>query len=342
MKKTIITSLIILSLFRVSLEPLGKYFINKSLRESFDSLEGQISDFNISLISGSYKIDNLIIDKINSNDRLPFLNIEKFSFNVSWQALLEGKLSLDALIENAKITIVKSKDKSQEQIPGEEKKENWIKALKSVIPLKVQSIAIVDITLSYQDNSITGLEKTNLFISKGEITNLLTPKLGESKLSSLLVEGKLNNQASLYLRGGVDLSRKENYFDLDLKLEKFDLNSLNKLMLSYIPLDITKGELSIISEFKGDSKDAKGYAKIFLEDLDVVESDQRFKGTPHFFIEYLGGFTGWILSVISDSTIATELPFSIDKGEFKIDGSEAFWGSLENSIDKLEKNFKNL
>ncbi len=342
MKKSLMMTLVVLILIRISLEPIGKHFINKSLGDSFDSLSGHIDDLDISLITGSYSIDKLVIDKVSSQDKLPFLNIHNLGLNVSWTALLEGKISLDVLISKASVTIVKSKDKSQEQIPGKEKKENWIKALKAVIPLDIQSINIKDLTFSYQDTSIVGFENTNVFISQGVVNNLLTPNLSKSNLSNITIEGVLNNQAPIHVDGGIDLSRDDNYFDINVKIDKFKINTLNKLLLSYVPLDITSGELTILSEFKGDANNAKAYARVFLDDLDVVKPDQEFKGASHFFIEYLGGFAGWILSAISDNKIATELPFEIDNGKFKVDASEAFWGSLENSVDKLERKFKNL
>ena len=67
--------LVLLVGLRLALPYLVKNYVNKVLAD-IPGYYGQVEDIDLSLITGSYTIDQLYLNKVNAETEIPFLNFE--------------------------------------------------------------------------------------------------------------------------------------------------------------------------------------------------------------------------------------------------------------------------
>lgn len=103
---------------------------------------------------------------------------------------------------------------------------------------------------------------------------------------------------------------KKPRFDIDFSLVKFHPKTINGMLLTYLPLDLTSGELSIYSEVASTKGEVAGYVNVFLKDVDVIAPDQKIKSPRR-------------------------------EGKLDIDTNTAFWSSIENNREALPPGFDN-
>lgn len=100
----------------------------------------------------------------------------------------------------------------------------------------------------------------------------------------------LQGHAPIKAGGKIDVLSRPPRGHIGVELENLNVTSLNRLLLLYIPLDITKGKFSLYSEISMAASEAKGYFKFFLEDGDIIAASQSFKSGKHFAYELLSAF----------------------------------------------------
>ncbi len=71
-----------------------------------------------------------------------------------------------------------------------------------------------------------------------------------------------------------------------------------------------------------------------MEDLDIIRTDENFKGAKHWLIEVAGAIGNWVLEAKRDRTIATKVPFSYDGKKFAVDQSKAISNVIEHGFDQ--------
>lgn len=333
---------IILVLFRIALPYVGKYYINQALENSLDVYDGRIDDLSITVFAGGYYIDNLTVWK-NSSQKRKFLTIKNMYAQLDRRLLLQGRVVLRIYVTDAEMNIIYSKDDAKKQMGVvNEKAQHWTQALEAVVPLTIAAVKLTDVTFNFLHTDIEDLANISLKVSDGDIDYLLDPKNSQTGYSPINLNATLNDHAPILLSGGIDIAQKKPRFDVNFHIWEFHLKTINKLLKNYLPIDVSSGEIEIVSEMKGNTLNSQGYAKVFVKDLDVVELDQKYTSVQHALTEWLGGFYVWILDVFSFGNFATEIPIKIQSGKLNINKDKAFWKALENNFDRLDKEFKNL
>jgi len=343
LKTTVILFLLILTTLYILLPTVAKFVINKKLSSSLENYTAKIEDLEISILKGKYTIKNLVVDKKGSSSR-PLIKLKNLEVYLDSRLLLKNmQFVLDIVAEGGAVVLVNSKDNNEKQLALEtEKNTHWTKALKSLIPLSVSEFTLKKVTVEFENKDLRGLEHNKLNIEKLVLHHLLDPEEMNNGLSPINFSAKLNEHSKLLAGGGIDVTKKKPKVDIDVKLEEFKLVTVNKLLRHYVPMDVNKGSLTIFAELKGDIDSANGYLRTFFTDLDIIKINEEFKTGKGFLIEIASGFGNWILDSLTGGNVATEIPFSINEGEFKLDTSAAFWNSLENLFDKTKPQFKKL
>lgn len=293
------------------------------------------------LLAGTYTIKNLVIYKKENLDK-PFFEAERIEISVGWRLLFKGKYSLKVDVQNSTVLFVTSSNKGKNQIAIDEKKANWVQALKTLVPLSIESLEASNLLIKYENMNLKGLEKNNILVKKLKAEYLLDPQVTDTKTSPFSFEGLINDHAKFSGYGGLDLTQTPGFVNIDSKIIAFDMTSANKLLKHFVPVDLTSGTMDVYAEFKGSTKKADGYFKVFFEDLDILKVDQKYKSPNHFLIEFTGSLVNWLLSTLSEKNIATEIPFRFRDQKFEVDTTKAFWNTLENSWDSLKKEYNNI
>ena len=327
-----------LVLVRLLLPLIGLKTINWVLTNKLGTYEGHIEDFELSLYRGAYQIQKLEIKKRNTN-LAPILTVEEMDLAIAWRALVKGVISIDVQVKRLVLNIIDSKKEENRQYGTEEK--NWQEALSALVPLSVQSLILENSAAYFTNQDILKalpiqLEKIALVAE-----DLQTgAKENHQALSPFTMTAQLQGHAPLTLEGEFDPLAKKPRTDLNFSLVKFHPRTINNMLLAYLPLDLTSGEISIYGEMASANGDMKGYMNVFLNDVDVVAPGQNILSPRHFAIELLGAFANWALRN-KDHTTAAHIPFERRKGKFDIDANTAFWSSVENKREKLPKGLEN-
>ena len=151
----------------------------------------------------------------------------------------------------------------------------------------------------------------------------------------LFIESKGSlNQGDYSFKIDGDLKQVNN-LDIDIEIKSVKLSQFNTILIKEIPIDITKGELTIFLEYKKN----RGYIKVFLDNTKILKKDQDYVGDKHFIYEYISAFGVWALENDFTENVAVRVPFVLRDNELDIDKSDATFTALKNVFDSLDKKF---
>ena len=336
--KSFMLLVVLLMLVRIFLPTICLYIINKGLDEKLGTYVGRIEDFDLALYRGAYELQGLTIKKRNS-DLPPFVTIQEINLSLAWRALFKKELAGDVIITNLVAQIADSKNKNQRQTGAEEDQKNWQDALGLLIPMSIESFRVRTSAVHFTNRDFkepipVSLEKIDL-VATGIRTK------AKNSESPFHLKAELQKHASLWLRGTWDLLSNPPRIDADFSLTEFRFNSVNTLLRSYIPIDITSGTLDIYGEGAMNKGRAKGYVKVFFKDGDIVAPKQKFISAKHFLIEIAVAFGNWLLKNNKTKKVSAEIPFEYNGQKLNVDGSDIFWSAVENSDGKLKPELNN-
>lgn len=328
----------VLVVIRILLPPVCLWGLNRALDSKLGVYRGHIGDFDLSLYRGAYQIQDLIIEK-RDGSQPPILKVREVDLSVAWRALFRKNISADVSIDGLQVRLADSENKSKKQTGGEEPLKNWEAAGGLLVPIAIETLVIRDSAVYFTNNDLkaplpVALEKINL-----RAENLRSQPTDE--MSPLEASALLQQHAGLWVKGELDLRPKKPRVDLDFKIEHFRPSSLNKMLRLYIPLDVTKGDVALYGELAAEDGAARGYAKFFLKDGDIIAPAQDYLGVKHFFIEIATAFANWLLKSNETRTIAARIPFKYDKEGLDIKASDAFWSAVKNRGDQLPREIEN-
>lgn len=335
--KWLVIVILILVTIRLAMPPVGKWIINRSLANKMGEYTGSIDDFDLSLYRGAYQILGLQIKKKNSNLQ-PLIQVREIDISVAWRSLLHKVVTTDITMLDPVIHFADSKDKADKQSGLDEPPSNWQSVADTIFPVKIESFFIHNGAIDFTKTDLkkplpVKLEKVEFYVE-----DLRTQSKGT--YSPFKVKALLQEHADIFAEGKVDILSMPMKGDIDFQMTDFKLNTINQLLLAYIPLDVTKGTFSMYGETVY-SGDAKGYVKVFFRDGDIIFKKQDIHGVKHFFLEIIGAFGNWVLQNNKTKSIAAEIPFQYTKGKLDVNASKAFWSAVKNKGEHLSRGIDN-
>ena len=314
----LLTTLIFLNLI---LSKVGKYYVNRTLERNLDSYIGHIDDLHVNIFRGKYTIDKLILYKKKEKTK-PLLRIGELDSTINLENIFKGKLGLELELYNSDINIIdndKSENGKHKDQLGyqEETNEHWSNIFNTIVPLDINHLNAENININFwYPNS--NKRPFNLKFDHIQSLDILAPENYENNQSPVKAMGSIDQSTEFKFIGSVDFTKDTYPHDLKFKLDQFKLNSLNPLLLNYIPVDITKGTFEVYSELKGDLSQAKGEADIFVNDLEIIEISQDFVSVKHFFVEVIAGVVNWVIDMATTDGFVVQIPYEIEEGTFNI------------------------
>lgn len=332
---TVITLLVI----RLILPHAALRGINWALATKLTMYDGRLNDLDLILYRGAYQLQGLEIKK-KSSTLPPILEVSQIDLSLAWRTLFRGEVTGDIHLVNAQIRIIDNDEKEKKQYGNDE--PSWKEALGVLVPITIQSLKVENSAVYFSNNDLSKtkpiqIEKINL-----TARDLRSRSDGnEDALSPIEGSAILQDHAPLKVQGKLDALAKELRFDLNASLLNFHPKNINPMLLKYLPLDLTKGEISVYSEVAASQGDMIGYVKVFLKEIDVIAPKQDLKSGKHLFMELGTAFANWFLKNNEDQTVAALIPFARRQGKFDIDTSEAFWSAIKNKREELKRGFDN-
>ncbi len=325
----------LLVLIRMLLPVIGLRVINWSLQNKLGEYTGQIQDFDLSLYRGAYQLQDLEIKKKKGNAP-PLLTIADIDLSMAWRALLHREFLVDVTLDNATVRLIDSPDREKRQLGTEESAKDWRSVFDVIIPVSVESLKVKNSSVYFTNTSL----KKELPVQIEEIyftaEDLITHEA--QTLSPFSFKAKLQKHVVAFANGSLDIMSKSPRADIDFQVEKFNLSSVNDILLLYIPLDITSGELSVYGEAAYAGGKGTGYANIFFRDGDIISDKQRFKTWKHLLYELVAAVGNWLLKNPKTKTFAFHLPFSVSNAtNLKLDTSKVLGSILENGRKEMPR-----
>ncbi len=329
--------IIILIIIRLLLPIFGLWGINWALAHKLGKYNGHIEDFNLSLYRGAYELQSLEISKIKSTAP-PIISVDNIELSLAWRTLFRKEINADVTLDRAVINLIDSKEKKKQQLGTDE--PGWADALKVIIPITVESFVVHDSVVNFSNPDISKTHPVHIEkieFSAGDLQSRARQPAQE--LSPFTFQGLVQDHALMKAKGKIDFLAKDPRLDVRFSIEKFHPKTVNEILLTYLPFDLSKGELSLYGEAATSHGEIKGYANIFLKDVQVIAPDENYLSVKHFAFEIIGAFTNWLLQNNKDHVVAAHIPFSRSHGKFDIGTSEAFWSAIQNKSEEMKPGF---
>lgn len=184
--------------------------------------------------------------------------------------------------------------------------KKWQDAVAVLIPIHIESLHLENSSVIFTENKLKSPVAVRLENIILKTTDLRTRN--KEMASPFYFEDLLQGHAPLKMGGKLDIITRPPRGHIGFELEKFKLATLNRLLLQYIPVDVTKGQMDLYGEVSIANSDAKGYAKFFLKDADIIANSQNFISLKYSTLEIFSAFGNWIMKNNKTQKITVYIP----------------------------------
>lgn len=325
---------LLLLVARVAMVPIIHKQLNNYLATFSPSLYFHMDDLDLAIIRGAYRFEG-ITGKVKGQKN-DFVSIKSVDVSLAWRDILKGQIVTDINVSGLDFSYTKELLEALAKAPEKDekvRKERAKDAKKTLFPLKVERVDLTDSSITLDDYpSLEEGKKFQITKLEGRINNLIPEE--ELPLSSFNLSATILGNSVMKTSGHLNTLKKPLQWDIDGELHNFDLTTANAFMKRKIPLTFTKGKLDLYAEAESQEGKIEGYVKPFFKDLDVMKITENWKGPKHWFIEAVTAFGNLVLRNSDNHSVATKIPFKVDKEGLKTDTGEAVSKVIENGFKK--------
>ncbi|HXH32639.1 MAG TPA: DUF748 domain-containing protein [Bacteriovoracaceae bacterium] len=320
---------------RMIAEPIILKNANKFLATFSPEMSFHIDDLDFRFIRGAYGFTG-ITGKLKENGK-EFMNLKDLDVSMAWREIFKGRIVADVVVADLDFSYSQGLKAAADKMTN---KGDQKQAKEKLIPFKVERVDIKDSKVTLNDyRGLKEGEKFKITDITGTMTNL-TPN-EKFPLSFFNVHASVMGSSNVKSTGNLNILAKPPKWDVDGELLNFDLTSANQFLKNKVPLTFTKGKLDVYAEAKSEKGKVEGYIKPFMKNLDIMKSEESFKGIKHWGIEVLTALGNLVLRASDTKSVATKIPFSYD-GELKVDSGEALSKAIQHGFEqKLSPGIEN-
>ncbi|MGX5219879.1 DUF748 domain-containing protein [Pseudomonas segetis] len=337
---TLISIACLLVVLHIMLPSLVRDYLNEQLADMGD-YRGHITDVDLALWRGAYRINQLNISKVNGKVPVPLLEAPSIDLSVSWSALWNDHAVVASVVfEQPKLTFVDGGNAAASQT-GEG--VDWRQQLKALLPITLNEVRVNQGTLAFRnfnskppvDIKATQLNATLLNLSNTNASKALLP-------ASFKATAKIFGNAPLQTSAKLNPLGKLDDFDLKLRVTDIELKQLNSFTRTYADFDFVKGNGDFVMELEARKGKIDGYAKPLLRDMEIFDWQQDVEAEDKNFFsgiwEALVGSGGWLLKNHSKDQFATRIEIAGDLNAYDVSNWQAFKSILRNAFVKAFSN----
>lgn len=256
--------LVVLVVLRLYLSTWLLDYVNQVLA-NIPGYRGSVESINIDLYRSAYRLNKLVINKVEGKIPTPFVAIDETDFSLQWAALLHGRIVAKAILTHPVVNFAIKESAAQ---TGQN--VDWTKPIKDLTPIDIDYVRIKDGSVTYQDFSST--PKVNLYVHhmNGEVRNLRNVTDAEHPLpSSIEINGSSIGNGNLKITGRMNILKRIPDMNLLLAIEKVDLPALNSYTDAYAAFDFKSGNFNLYSQLIVKDGHIGGYVKPLVTHLSV-------------------------------------------------------------------------
>lgn len=331
----LLTVIVLLVALHIAPPYLVRDYLNGKLADMGD-YRGKITDVDLALWRGAYKINGLQIVKVDGKVPVPFVDAPVIDLAVSWHSLWYDH-AVVAQVEffTPEINFVDGGANKQNSQTGEG--TDWREQLDKLLPITLNEVQIHDGRISFRNFNSKPPVNINASEVNASIYNLTNVADTEGRRNARF-EGKalLLGHAPLETTATFDpLSDFEN-FEFRLRARGIELKRMNDFASAYGKFDFNAGHGDVVIEAEAKDAQVSGYIKPLLRDVDVFnwqqDAENKNKGLFRSVWEALVGGTETVLKNQSKNQFATRVELSGNVHQQNISAFEAFLQILRNGF----------
>jgi hypothetical protein len=292
---------------RVALPDIVERYANRRLA-ALKAYDGHVGDIDIHLWRGAYSIDDIVIVKTGAKRPVPFFQARRVDLSVEWRSLLKGRVVAEAHFNHPEVNLVQGHSKDDSQL-GQD--ENWRARLEELFPFRFNTIEATNGTVRFLAPGIQTRDAITAHNVNGQISNLTNvTESGKEAFAGFKVKAEVLDGAPAVINGSVDPFAPKPTFDVNMEVKKVQLPQVNPWLRQYIKADAEAGKFELYMELAAADGKFKGYAKPFLEDVDMYRSGEPEKNPLKRVWEGFLDFAANVLENPEEDQVAARIPFT--------------------------------
>lgn len=334
---TVVGLVALLIALHIALPYAVRHYLNEKLAD-MGEYRGQVTDVDLALWRGAYKINGLKIVKVEGKVPVPLLSAPVIDLSVSWHSLwYDHAVVAEVVFLRPQLNFVDGgTDKTQSQTGVG---TDWRAQLNKLLPITLNEVRVEDgkITFSnFNSSPQVKIQADNVNASVFNLTNVVD----SAGKRDARFEGNalLLGHAPLETNATFDpLSNFEN-FDFKLRATDLQLKQLNDFASAYGKFDFNAGNGDIVIEARADKGQLNGYIKPLLRDVDIFNWQQdvanQNKGFFRSIWEAMVGASETVLKNQRKNQFATRVELNGSVHKQDISAFQAFLQILRNGFVK--------
>lgn len=332
---TVVTLVVLLIAAHITLPYVVRNYLNDKLADMGD-YRGQITDVDLALWRGAYRIKGLNIVKVDGKVPVPFVKAPVIDLAISWHSLwYDHAVVAEAIFIEPEVNFVDGGTDKQASQTG--RGTDWRDQVEKLLPMTLNEARISNgrITFSnFNSKPKVKIEADRVNASLYNLTNVVDV---EGKRDARF-EGKarLLGHANLEAAATFDPLSDFQDFDFNLRATGIQLRRLNDFSSAYGKFDFNAGSGDLVIEATADNGQLSGYIKPLLRNVDVFNWGQdvqnKDKGFFRSIWEAVVGGTETVLKNQKQNQFATRVDLSGSVKQQDISGLQAFLQILRNAF----------
>ena len=331
-------SLAAIVLLLVTLHIALPYLVRDYLNDKFADMgdyRGQITDVDLALWRGAYRINGLQIVKVDGKVPVPFLKAPLIEFAVSWHSLwYDHAVVARAQFVNPELNFVDGGNKAASQTG---QGTDWRAQLSKLLPITLDEVRISDGKITFRNfNSKppVNLQATEVNASLYNLTNVVDLK--GRRDARFEGTAQLLGHAPLESTATFDPMSNFEEFEFRLRVKDIELKRLNDFASAYGKFDFNAGHGDVVIEAQANKGQLKGYIKPLLRDVEVFNWQQDVQNEKKSILrsvwEALVGTSENLLKNQPKNQFATRVELSGSVHNQDISAFQAFLQILRNGF----------
>ncbi|WLH69998.1 DUF748 domain-containing protein [Pseudomonas sp. FP2309] len=332
---TIAGLLVVLVALNIALPYLVRNYLNDKLAEMGD-YRGHVTDVDLALWRGAYRINGLEIIKVDGKVPVPFVNAPLIDLAVSWHALwYDHAVVAKVRFIRPEVNFVDGGANKQASQTG--KGTDWREQLSKLAPITLDEVRIEEGKIAFHNFSskpVVKIDATDVNASFYNLTNVVDVK---GKRDARF-DGKalLQGQAPVEASATFDpLSNFEN-FEFRLRAKDLQLKRMNDFASAYGKFDFKAGTGDVVIEAQAEKGQLTGYIKPLLRDVEVFDWKQdvenQDKNIFRSIWEAVVGTSETVLKNQRKNQFATRVELSGSVHQQDVSAFSAFLAILRNGF----------
>jgi hypothetical protein len=314
---------------RLAAPPIVKHYVNLALADMGD-YTGSVTDVNLFLLRGGYRLRNVRIVKLDSTSDTPFIEMPTMELSLQWRALFRGRAVGEVLMYEPVVNLVQGEGASDQQLGTG---ANWPQEVRSLFPFKLNSVEVLNGLVTFRAPGISTEQSLTLRDFHLLLHNLTNVQgVNDDAFADLALDGKIMGNAPIELTGSFDPNAEAPTFDIDLMIEGAKLTDVNPWLDRFLKADAESGVFSMYSEVASANGRFEGYVKPILQDPKFFDINDESKGPFRKAWEGLVNLAAKILENRQANQVATQVPIRGEYENPRVSIVEAMVNLLRNAF----------